>query len=239
MTGLMPLAKEAEMETVYTGKTKDVLKDETGATYLFFKDDMTGKDGIFDPGENQVGLTVEGSGRSGLAVSRFFFENLNKERIPTHYVDSHLDTKLMQVKPVNALGKGLEVICRYKAVGSFLKRYGDYIEEGQDLDGYVEITLKDDERQDPFINQDALELLGILTSKEYETMKRLTKQISDSVKEELDKKDLELYDIKLEFGKDIHTGEILLIDEISGGNMRVYKNGEIISPLELEDYLLS
>jgi len=227
------------METIYTGKTKDVLKDEMGATYLFFKDDMTGNNGVFDPGENQVGLTVEGSGRSGLAVSRFFFEDLNKKGIPTHYVGSHLDEKLMQVKSVNALGKGLEVICRYKAVGSFLKRYGDYIEEGQDLDGYVEITLKDDERQDPFINQDALELLGILTSKEYETMKRLTKQISDSVKEELDKKNLELYDIKLEFGKDIHTGEILLIDEISGGNMRVYKNGEIISPLELEDYLLS
>jgi len=235
----MPLAKEAAMETIYTGKTKDVLKDEMGATYLFFKDDMTGNNGVFDPGENQVGLTVEGSGRSGLAVSRFFFEDLNKKGIPTHYVGSHLDEKLMQVKSVNALGKGLEVICRYKAVGSFLKRYGDYIEEGQDLDGYVEITLKDDERQDPFINQDALELLGILTSKEYETMKRLTKQISDSVKEELDKKNLELYDIKLEFGKDIHTGEILLIDEISGGNMRVYKNGEIISPLELEDYLLS
>jgi len=235
----MSLAKEAAMETIYIGKTKDVLKDEMGATYLFFKDDMTGNNGVFDPGENQVGLTVEGSGRSGLAVSRFFFEDLNKKGIPTHYVGSHLDEKLMQVKSVNALGKGLEVICRYKAVGSFLKRYGDYIEEGQDLDGYVEITLKDDERQDPFINQDALELLGILTSKEYETMKRLTKQISDSVKEELDKKDLELYDIKLEFGKDIHTGEILLIDEISGGNMRVYKNGEIISPLELEDYLLS
>jgi len=235
----MPLAKEAVMETIYTGKTKDVLKDETGAIYLFFKDDMTGKDGVFDPGENQVGLTVEGSGRSGLAVSRFFSENLNTEGIPTHYIGSDLDTKLMQVKPVNALGKGLEVICRYKAVGSFVKRYGEYVKEGQDLNGYVEITLKDDERQDPFINQDALELLGILTPKEYGTMKRLTKEISDSVKEKLDKKNLDLYDIKLEFGKDKHTGEIVLIDEISGGNMRVYRNGEVLSPLKLEGYLLS
>lgn len=225
------------METIYTGKTKDVLKGKDEAIYLFFKDDMTGKDGVFDPGENQVGLSVEGSGRSGLAVSCFFFETLNKEGVPTHYIANDLDEKLMQVKPISVLGKGLEVICRYKAVGSFMRRYGEYIGEGQGLDGYVEITLKDDDRQDPFINQDALELLGILTMEEYETIKQLTKKISDSVKEELTKKGLELYDIKLEFGKDKKTGEILLIDEISGGNMRVYKDGEVISPLELEGYL--
>lgn len=239
MTGLMLLAKEAAMETIYTGKTKDVVKDENEAIYLFFKDDMTGKDGIFDPGENQIGLTVEGSGRSGLSVSSFFFEKLNKEGIPTHYIGSDLDEKLMQVKPISVLGKGLEIICRYKAVGSFMRRYGVYTDEGQDLNGYVEITLKDDERQDPFINQEALELLGILTTKEYERVKQLTQRISDSIKVELAKKDLELYDIKLEFGKDKETDKILLIDEISGGNMRVYKNGEVIPPLDLERYLFS
>ena len=71
------------MKIIYCGKTKDVIEGD-GAIHLYFKDDMTGKDGVFDPGENQVGLTVTGSGRSGLAVSRFFFEKLEANAIPTH-----------------------------------------------------------------------------------------------------------------------------------------------------------
>ena len=130
------------------------------------------------------------------------------------------------------------MICRYRAAGSFLKRYGAYANEEQWLDGYVELTLKDDVRQDPFIGKDALILLGILNEAEYETVVRLTKQISSIIKEELLKRGLELYDIKLEFGRERDTGAILLIDELSAGNMRVYKDNEPVAPLELEKLLL-
>jgi len=43
----------------------------------------------------------------------------------------------------------------------------------------------------------------------------------------------------LEFGRDAQTNEILLIDEISGGNMRAYKGEQYIEPLELEKMMLS
>lgn len=56
----------------------------------------------------------------------------------------------MTVKPAEVFGKGLEVILRYKAVGGFYRRYGMYCEEGQELDSYVEVTLKDDDRNDPY-----------------------------------------------------------------------------------------
>lgn len=225
------------MELVYKGKTKDVYQDENGQTVLYFKDDMTGKDGVFDPGENQVGLKVEGSGKAGLKMTSFFFGKLNAANIPTHYIDSDVKKRAMRVKKINVFGEGLEVICRYKAVGSFIRRYGDYIEEGAELPAYVELTLKDDERQDPFITKDALEALNILTADEYEEIVDLTVKISEVVKEELTQKGLDLYDIKLEFGRDQDTGEVLLIDEISGGNMRVYKDGEYIEPLKINDYL--
>lgn len=68
--------------------------------------------------------------------------------------------------------------------------------------------------------------------------KELTQKIAGIVKEELAKKVIELYDIKFEFGRDKETNEIMLIDEISGGNMRAYKNGEYIEPLELEKLIL-
>lgn len=225
------------MDLIYRGKTKDVYKDNNGETVLYFKDDMTGKDGVFDPGENQVGLKVEGSGKAGLQMTSFFFEKLNAAGIPTHYIDSDVEKREMRVKKISVFGEGLEVICRFKAVGSFIRRYGDYIEEGAELPAYVEVTLKDDERQDPFINEAALEALNILNADEYDEIVNLTVKISEVIKEELAEKGLDLYDIKLEFGRDEETGEVLLIDEISGGNMRVYKDGEYIEPLKLNGYM--
>ncbi|MFD1606271.1 phosphoribosylaminoimidazolesuccinocarboxamide synthase [Oceanobacillus luteolus] len=224
------------MKKRYEGKTKDVYELEDGNFLLKFKDDVTGEDGVFDPGANTVGLTIEGAGRAGLKVTTLFFEKLKERNIPTHYIASDLENTTMTVVPATVFGEGLEVICRYRAVGSFLRRYGKYAEEGQALDSFVEVTLKDDERGDPPISKDALEMLGILTSEEYETLKKLTIDISEVVKEELAKKDIELYDIKLEFGRD-KAGDILLIDEISGGNMRAYRKGEYIEPLELEKIL--
>ena len=144
----------------------------------------------------------------------------------------------MTVKPATVFGKGLEVICRYRAVGSFLRRYGLYAEEGQSLDAFVEVTLKDDERQDPPISEDALDMLGILSKDEYAVLKDLTKQIGDVVKADLATKGIELYDIKFEFGRVGEDKQIVLIDEISGGNMRAYKDGEYIEPLKLEQLML-
>lgn len=226
------------MELIYKGKTKDIYTLENGNYLLKFKDDVTGENGVFDPGANSVGLSIEGSGKSNLKMTKFFFEVLKERGIPTHYVDSNLEEGTMTVKPAKLFGNGLEVICRYRAVGSFIRRYGMYAEEGQQLDAFVEFTLKDDKRQDPPITEDALVMLGILSSEEYRTLKDLTKKISHIVKEELAKKDIELYDIKLEFGRIGENKEIALIDEISGGNMRAYKEGKYIEPLELERIIL-
>lgn len=226
------------MERLYRGKTKDVYQLSDGNYLLQFKDDMTGSDGVFDPGSNEVGLTVEGAGRAGLALSKFFFEKLKEKGIHTHYIDADIERATMTIKPAEVFGKGLEVICRYRAVGSFFRRYGAYIREGEKLDAFVEVTLKDDERGDPPISKDALAMLDLLSTEEYETIKALTVKIAKEVKKQLAKKDLELYDIKFEFGRDTNTGEILLIDEISGGNMRAYKDGEPVAPLELEKIML-
>lgn len=227
------------MKLVYTGKTKNVYEQEDGSYLLKFKDDVTGENGVFDPGANTVGLSIEGAGKAGLRMTRYFFEILRDRGVPTHYIDANIDEATMTVKPAHTFGKGLEVICRYRAVGSFLRRYGAYVEEGQPLDAFVEITLKDDDRQDPPITEDALDMLGILSQEEYQVLKSLTKQIAGIVKEELAKKGLELYDIKFEFGRIGKNSQIALIDEISGGNMRVYKNGEYIEPLKLEKLLLA
>ncbi|MFD1779870.1 phosphoribosylaminoimidazolesuccinocarboxamide synthase [Fredinandcohnia salidurans] len=226
------------MKLKYTGKTKDVYELQDGNYLLQFKDDVTGVDGVFDPGANTVGLTIEGAGRAGLKLTKYFFEILNEREIPTHYIDADIEQATMTVKPAEVFGKGLEVICRYRAVGSFLRRYGLYAEEGQALDAFVEVTLKDDGREDPPISEDALDMLGILSKEEYQVLKKLTQQIGGIVKDELANKGIELYDIKFEFGRTGDDRQIVLIDEISGGNMRAFKDGEYIEPLELEKMFL-
>ncbi len=227
------------MELITKGKTKDVYRLENGHYALKFKDDVTGADGKFDPGANTVGLKMEGAGLAGLRLTKFFFEKLNEKGIPTHYVDADLEENTMEVLPAKVFGKGVEVILRYRAVGSFYRRYGAYLEGGEKLDSYVEITLKDDERQDPLITKDALIQLNIMTGEEYDTLVEMTKEIGEVVKEELAKKDLELYDIKFEFGRVGDDDHVALIDEISGGNMRAYHEGEHIEPLKLEKMMLS
>lgn len=227
------------MKLMYKGKTKDVFELSNGDYLLKFKDDVTGENGVFDPGANTVGLVMAGAGRAGLSLTKFFFEKLKEAGIPTHYIDANIEEATMTVMPATVFGKGLEVICRYRAVGSFLRRYGMYAQEGQPLDAFVEVTLKDDERQDPPISKDALAMLGILSTDEYATLEQLTKQISQVVKDELSIKGIELYDIKLEFGRVNNGKQIVLIDEISGGNMRAYKDGRYIEPLELEKMMLA
>lgn len=227
------------MDLVYTGKTKNVYKLEDGNYLLKFKDDVTGTDGVFDPGANTVGLSIDGAGRAGLRLTQYFFEILNAKGVPTHYVSADIDAATMTVKPATVFGQGLEVICRYRAVGSFLRRYGKYVEEGEPLDAFVETTLKDDDREDPPITKDGLAMLGILSEAEYETLKALTKQIGQIIKDALAEKGIALYDIKFEFGRLGADKHIALIDEISGGNMRAYKDGKYIEPLELEKLILA
>ena len=217
---------------VYTGKTKNVFALDNGNYLLKFKDDCTGKDGVFDPGENSIGLTIEGVGDVNLRMSIYFFEKINAAGIRTHFVSADLANTTMEVLPAKVFGHGLEVICRHKAVGSFIRRYGEYIEEGADLPAYVETTFKNDELGDPLVTKDGLIVLGVMTAEQYDAIKDMTQKITQIVADEMKARGLVLYDIKFEFGYD-DQGKVMLIDEVASGNMRVYKDGQYVDPMTL------
>lgn len=225
------------MEKIYQGKTKDVYKLDNGNFQLIFKDDVTGENGVFDPGANTVGLSIEGIGRENLKTSVYFFEILKQSGIKTHYVSADVNASTMEVLPAKVFGKGLEIICRFKATGSFIRRYGNYIEDGTPLNAYVEVTCKDDGRGDPLITKEGLDALNIMTPAQFDAIVSETKQICTIIKDTLSKKGLDLYDIKLEFG--YYNNEVILIDEIASGNMRVYKDGVIVDPIDLTKMILA
>ena len=231
------------MKKVYQGKTKDVYQLDNGNVMLKFKDDCTGKDGVFDPGENTVGLTIEGIGKANLQTSVYYFEMLKAAGIKTHYVSADIENATMEVLPAECFGKdlgggGLEVICRLIATGSFIRRYGEYIKDGTPLEGgYVECTFKNDEKGDPLVTGEGLAALGVMSPEMFESMKEQTLKITKIVADDLKTIGLDLWDIKFEFG--YNGDEVILIDEIASGNMRVYKGKEIVAPVELTKLILN
>ncbi len=227
-----------EKKLVYTGKTKDVFALDNGNYLLKFKDDCTGKDGVFDPGENSVGLTIDGIGRANLETSVYYFNLLKEAGIKTHYVSANVEDATMEVLPGTVFGHGLEVICRLVATGSFIRRYGEYIADGTPLEGgYVECTFKNDAKGDPLVTSEGLAALGVMSPEMFESMKKQTLAITKIVAEDLKTIGLDLWDIKFEFG--YHGDEVILIDEIASGNMRVYRGKEIVSPTELTKLILN
>ncbi len=226
------------MKKIYEGKTKDVYSLENGNVMLKFKDDCTGKDGVFDPGENSVGLTIEGIGKANLQTSVYYFELLKKAGVKTHYVGANVEEATMEVLPGKVFGHGLEVICRLVATGSFIRRYGEYIADGTRLEGgYVECTFKNDEKGDPLVTAEGLDALGVMSLDMFQSMKEQTLKITKVVADDLKTIGLDLWDIKFEFG--YNNGEVILIDEIASGNMRVYKGDKIVDPVELTKLILN
>lgn len=223
------------MELIYSGKTKDIYLYSEEQLLLHFKDSVTGTGSLLDPGGNEVIGEVSGKGSASLRSSVYFFELLKRAGIPTHYLGAGPGDNCLLVKRARSFG--LEVICREKAWGSFLRRYGGFAAEGSPLPSLVEFTLKDDERGDPPITVETMAALQIASPAEAGYMEETARRVAALIKKELAKKGLELIDIKFEFGE--AGGRILLIDEISGDTMRVLQGSRLLLPYETTDFILN
>ncbi len=206
------------MKKLYEGKTKNVMLDEeTGIVHLFFKDSATGENGVFDPGSNSVGGSVEGKGKVGLEVSKYFFELMEKNDIPTHYLGADIEQGLMKVR--NLTVPRLEFIVRYFTAGSMCRRFT--LEEGIPFDPpYAEVTLKDDIQGDPLISERICLMKGILKEGQYEEAQNVVLKVGEVLKNELATMNLTLIDFKIEVGYD-ESGKIFVADEITPDIWRV------------------
>ena len=206
------------MKKLYEGKTKNVMLDEeTGIVHLFFKDSATGENGVFDPGSNSVGGSVEGKGKVGLEVSKYFFELMEKNGIPTHYLGADVEQGLMKVR--NLTVPRLEFIVRYFTAGSMCRRFT--LEEGIPFNPpYAEVTLKDDIQGAPLISERICLMKGILKEGQYEEAQNVVLRVGEVLKKELASMNLQLIDFKIEVGYD-ETGKIFVADEITPDIWRV------------------
>ncbi len=225
------------MKQLYEGKTKNVMLDEeTGIVHLFFKDSATGENGVFDPGSNTVGGSVEGKGKVGLAVSAYFFELMEKNGIPTHYLGSDIEKGLMKVR--NLTVPRLEFIVRYETAGSMCRRFS--LPEGIVFDPpYAEVTLKDDEQGDPLISERICVMKDILRPGQYDEAINIVKKVGEVLKVELASMNLKLIDFKIEVGYD-ETGKIFVADEITPDIWRIRdEQGNIPNQIDCANMILA
>ena len=225
------------MKKLYEGKTKNVMLDEeTGIVHLFFKDDATGENGVFDPGSNTVGGSVDGKGKVGLAVSSYFFELMEKNGIPTHYLGSDLEQGLMKVR--NLTVPRLEFVLRYFTAGSMCRRFT--LEEGIPFDPpYAEVTLKDDIQGDPLISERLCIMKGLLVEGQYNEALDIVAKVGEVLKKELAGMNLTLIDFKIEVGYD-ENGKIYVADEITPDIWRVRdENGNIPNQIDCANMILA
>ena len=198
-------------ELLYEGKAKKVFAtDKPDVLLVSYKDDATSFNGL------KKG-TISGKGAINNRVTNFMMRLLEKNGIPTHFIEELSDRETL-VKKVSIVP--LEVIIRNISAGSFAKRYG--VEEGIVFDRpTIEFSYKNDELGDPLINSYHALALRLAAPEEIETIKTLAFKVNTVLKDFFGKLNIDLVDFKLEFGR-LSNGTIVLADEISPDTCRFW-----------------
>jgi phosphoribosylaminoimidazole-succinocarboxamide synthase len=199
-----------KLEMLYEGKAKKVYSTDVEDTYIVdYKDDATAFNGL------KKG-TIAGKGVINNKMSNHLFRMLEKEGVPTHYVEE-LSDRETAVKKVKIIP--LEVIIRNVSAGSFAKKLG--IEEGRKLlIPTLEFSYKDDALGDPMINDYYAIAIGAATREEIDRITELAFKVNDILCKYFAEREIELIDFKLEFGR--YHGQIILADEISPDTCRLW-----------------
>ncbi len=198
-------------ELLYEGKAKKIYKtDDQNLLIAEYKDSATAFDAIKK-------ATITGKGVLNNTLASFFFELLNREGIPTHFVKKLSDREML-VKKVEIIP--VEVVIRNIAAGSIVKRLG--IEKGKPFNPpLIEFYLKNDELHDPIICEQHIYALDLAKPEEVKVMKELALKINEVLKKFMEEHGIILVDFKLEFGR-LPDGTVILADEISPDTCRFW-----------------
>ena len=198
-------------EQLYEGKAKKVFAtDDPNLVIVDYKDDATAFNGL------KKG-SIAGKGVINNVMSNHMFQLLEKQGVPTHFVEQ-LSERETLVKKVSIVP--LEVIIRNISAGSFAKRFG--VEEGIVFDEpTIEFSYKNDDLGDPLMNAYHAVALKAATREEIETIKSMAFKVNEVMKQYFDSLTVILVAFKLEFGKTA-DGKIVLADEISPDTCRLW-----------------
>ncbi len=218
------MAKNTENRNlVYEGKAKILYEGpEPGTLIQYFKDDTT----AFNGEKMEI---LSGKGVLNNKISEFIMSKLEDIGINTHFIE-RTSLREQLVKACEMIP--VEIIVRNVTAGSISKRFG--IDEGLNLyRPLIEMCLKSDKLNDPFITEEHIEAFGWADLQEVEAMKNIAIRINDFLSGMFLAVGIKLVDMKIEFGRIFdEEGNIYIIvaDEISPDSCRLWdtKTGEIL-----------
>ncbi|MBD5588213.1 phosphoribosylaminoimidazolesuccinocarboxamide synthase [Clostridium botulinum] len=197
-------------DMLYEGKAKKIFRtDDKDTVVVYYKDDATAFNG-------EKKGTIENKGVMNNSITAMLFELLEKKGVKTHFIEK-INEREQLCKKVEIVP--LEVIVRNIAAGSMAKRLG--LSEGRKLDTTVfEISYKNDDLNDPLINDYHAVAIGLTTFEELKEMYSIAEKVNNTLKEFFDEQGINLVDFKIEIGR--FNGELLLADEISPDTCRLW-----------------
>jgi phosphoribosylaminoimidazole-succinocarboxamide synthase len=201
------------MELIYEGKAKRVYA-RGDRLVLVFKDEVTAFDGTRRD-------QAPAKGELAAELSALLFQHLRAVGVENHYV-ARAGPNALEVLRAEVIP--LEVIVRFKAYGSYLKRM-PHVKPLQPFKRpIVEFHLKDDRLHDPLIlPQDAVEG-GVAAEEELSQMMEAATKAAEALKTLYAAVNCDFIDVKFEFGR--VGSRLLLIDEVSGDTFRLLCGGE-------------
>lgn len=207
MTGIAEIKKE---DLLYKGKAKEMFTtNDPDVIWVHYMDQVTALNG-------KKKIQMQGKGQTNCLISSLIFTDLTKHGIENHFI-KQLGPNDQLVKKVKIIP--LETVVRNFASGSFEKRYG--VEHLMKFEKAVtEFFYKNDELDDPFINDPGVQALKIATEEQMKQMRILALKINERLKEIFSEMDLDLVDFKVEFGV-TEDGRLILADEISPDSCRL------------------
>lgn len=215
-------------EKLIEGKTKIIYAhpQKEDVVYMLHKDSISAGDGTRMD-------TLPGKGELTCRTTSNVFYLLEEEGVDTHYIGvvgeaTNLVTRCEMIP--------LEVIMRRIATGHYIMRNPD-MEEGTRFDPVlVEFTFKDDELHDPLITEEEIVERGIATEDEIEFMIETARQVFGILEEAWAKQDVTLVDGKIEFGRAVSDGRLLVADVIDNDSWRIWPEGDKDKMLDKQIY---
>jgi phosphoribosylaminoimidazole-succinocarboxamide synthase len=191
--------------------------------YMVHKDAITAGDG-------EKRDVIEGKGVLSCRTTSAVFRYLERQGIPTHYVDT-LDERTMLVRRVEMIP--IEWVARRLATGSYVRRTG--VAEGTRFDPIIlEQFLKDDLRHDPQITVEEAVSSGLCTEDEGEQALQLTERVFLALERAWEEQDIQLVDLKIELGR-VPDG-LVVADVIDNDSWRLWPGGRREAMLDKQVY---
>lgn len=205
-----------QRDRIYEGKAKVLFEtDDPALAIQLFKDDAS----AFNA--KKLGTIVD-KGVFNNSISSKLFQEVESKGVPTHFVKK-LSEREMVVKKLDMLK--VEVVVRNIIAGSLAKRMG--VDEGKRLPHpIIDLHLKDDDLDDPLINEDTANSFELATYEELAHMRESALKVNEILTKFFGDRNIDLVDFKLEFGRcPAEGGKLLLADEITPDGCRLWEKG--------------